>query len=79
MELEKVFTELTSSPTAASVRAESVGRYVESPISFWCSLYAPEDMKDPINDFQQRLFDEGNAHQSKVNDQLYPGSVQEFF
>ena len=79
MELEKVFTELTSSPTVTSVRAESVGRYVESPISYWCSLYAPEEMKDPINDFQQRLFDEGNAHQSRVNDELYPGSVQELF
>ena len=79
MELEKVFTELTSSPTVTSVRADSVGRYVESPISFWCSLYAPEEMKDPINDFQQQLFDEGNAHQSRVNGVLYPGGVQELF
>ena len=79
MELDKVFTELTSSATVTSVRAESVGRYVDSPISYWCSLYAPEEMKDPINDFQQRLFDEGNAHQSRVNDELYPGSVQELF
>ncbi|PKB80757.1 MAG: hypothetical protein BZY88_07870 [SAR202 cluster bacterium Io17-Chloro-G9] len=79
MELEKVFTELTSSSTITSVRAESVGRYVESPISFWCSLYAPEEMKDPINDFQQQLFDDGNAHESRVNDELYPGSVVELF
>ncbi len=32
-----------------------------------------------MNDFQQHLFDAGNAHQDEVNDRLYPGGVQEIF
>ena len=32
-----------------------------------------------MTDFQQHLFDVGNSHQTLVNDQMYPGGIQEVF
>ena len=77
--VEKVFRQFTIGARSGAVRAGWIESYLESPITFWCGLHAPQDAKDPMNEFQQHIFDAGNAHQDRVNDQLYPGGVQEMF
>ena len=79
MNVEDIYLQFTSGARSGAVRAGWVESYLESPITFWCSLHAPPDAKDPMNDYQQHIFDAGNAHQDRVNDQLYPGGVQEIF
>ncbi|MCH7736547.1 MAG: TM0106 family RecB-like putative nuclease [Chloroflexi bacterium] len=79
MNVEDIYRQFTNGDNSEAVRAGWVERYLESPITFWCSLHAPADAKDPMNDFQQHIFDIGNTHQDRVNDQLYPGGIQEFF
>ena len=79
MNVEAIYRQFTSGARTGAVRAGWVESYLESPITFWCSLHAPPDAKDPMNDFQQHIFDVGNAHQNEVNDRLYPGGVQEIF
>jgi len=77
--VEKVFRQFTSGARSGAVRAGWIESYLGSPITFWCGLHAPQDAKDPMNEFQQHIFDAGNAHQDRVNGQLYPGGVQEIF
>ena len=79
MNVEEIYRQFTSGAGSGAVRAGWVESYLESPITFWCTLHAPPDAKDRMNDFQQHLFDVGNAHQDLVNDRLYPGGVQEIF
>lgn len=79
MNVEEIFLQFTSGVRSGAIRAGWVESYLESPITFWCTLHAPADAKDAMNDYQQHIFDVGNAHQNRVNEQLYPGGVQEIF
>ena len=79
MDVEKIFRKFTNGSRNDAVRAGWVERYMESPITFWCSLHAPEDAKEPMTDFQQHLFDVGNGHQELVNQKMFPGGIQEIF
>ena len=79
MDVQQTYNRLTSASTVGLIRAGWVERYVASPISFWCSVHAPDERKDPINDFQQGLFDYGIEHQKIVAERSYPGSVQTLF
>lgn len=79
MDIEQVFRRLTGEADVPTIRASWVERYLESPVSFWCDLYAPEELRDPIHPFVQHLFEVGQEHQSKVTAQSYPDAVQEIF
>jgi uncharacterized protein len=79
MNVEEIYLQFTSGASSGAVRAGWVERYLESPITFWCSIHAPSDAKDPMNDQMQYIFDLGNSHQERVNDRLYPGGIQEIF
>ena len=79
MSVEEIYRKFTRGAQSGAVRAGWVESYLESPITFWCERHAPRDAMDPMNEFQQHIFDAGNAHQGRVNDQLYPGGVQEIF
>ena len=77
--VEDIYRRFTNGARSGAVRAGWIESYLESPITLWCGLHAPADANDPMNDYQQHIFDVGNAHQNRVNDQLYPGGVQEIF
>jgi len=79
MNVEEIYRQFTVGSRDNAVRAGWVERYLESPITFWCGLFAPEDAKEPMTDFQQHLFDIGNSHQEVVNNRMYPGGIQEVF
>ena len=79
MDLEEIYRRFTDGARSGAVRAGWVERYMDSPITFWCGLHAPQDAKEPMTDFQQHLFDVGNSHQMLVNDKMYPGGIQEVF
>ena len=51
MDVEKIFRKFTNGSRNDAVRAGWVERYMESPITFWCSLHAPQDAKEPMTDF----------------------------
>ncbi len=77
MNVDEIYQRFTSGNRKDAVRAGWLGQYLESPISFWCDLHAPESAKEPISDQQQYIFDVGKAHQERVNEQMYPGGVEE--
>ena len=79
MNVEEIYRKFTEGAGDGAVRAGWVERYLDSAISFWCSLHAPTGAKDPMNDRQQYIFDIGNTHQNRVNDRFYPGGIQEVF
>ena len=79
MNVEDIYIQLTNGPKAAAVRAGWVERYLESPITLWCNLHAPNDSRDPMTDQMQHIFDIGNAHQDRVNERMYPGGIQKVF
>ena len=79
MNVEEIYRRFTNGARSGAVRAGWVESYLESPITLWCTIHAPADAQDPMNDFQEHIFEVGNTHQSRVNDQLYPGGVQEIF
>ena len=79
MNVEEIYRHFTNGANSGAVRAGWIERYLDSPVTFWCSLHAPRDARDPMNDQQQHIFDIGNNHQDRVNDRLYPGGVQETF
>ena len=79
MNVEEIYRQFTSGDNSGAIRAAWVGRYLDSSITFWCSLHAAADAKDPMNDQMQHIFDIGNNHQDRVNDRLYPGGVQSVF
>ena len=79
MEVEKLFQQLTEDLGVHSIRAGWVERFVDSPISFWCEIHAPEGVQDSIDPFLQHLFQTGQEHQSSVTDESYPEAVQEIF
>ena len=62
-----------------SIKATDVEIFAISPITFWCSLHAPEDAQDPIDPYTQRLFEVGHEHQADVTTESYPEAVQEIF
>ena len=79
MVIAKVYDNLTRDSGVGSIRATWVERFVESPISFWCDIHAPEELRDSIDPFLQHLFETGQEHQSSVTEESYPEAVQEIF
>jgi len=79
MGVEEIYRRFTDGSREGAVRAGWVERYLESPVAFWCTLHAPADARDPMNDQMQHIFDIGNNHQDRVNDQFFSGGVQEVF
>ena len=70
---------MTKDAGLPSIRATWVERYVKSPITFWCDIHAPEDMKDPPDPFVTLLIERGLEHQSGVISESYPDGVEEEF
>ena len=79
MDIAKLYDNLTRDPGVGSIKATWVERFIDSPISFWCDIHAPEEAKDSIDPFLQHLFETGQEHQSNVTDESYPEAVQEIF
>ena len=79
MNVEEIYRRFTDGSREGAVRAGWVERYLESPVAFWCTLHAPADARDPMNDQMQHIFDIGNNHQDRVNDRFFSGGVQEVF
>lgn len=82
MDVEQVFRRLTARPGGAAgplIRSGWVYKYVLSPISLWCDLNAPQDLKDSIDPFTQYLFDRGKSHETDVLAGMFPGAIREYF
>ena len=82
MDVEQVFRGLTARPSGAAgppVKSGWVYRYAVSPISLWCDLNAPQDLKDEIDPFTQYLFDRGMSHEAAVLTEMFPGATREYF
>jgi uncharacterized protein len=79
LDIHATFDALAADTGVPSVQATAVEQYVISPISFWCDLHAPPEERDPIDPYQQRLFEVGREHQGEVVEGSYPGAVRERF
>ncbi|PKB70803.1 MAG: hypothetical protein BZY87_09815 [SAR202 cluster bacterium Io17-Chloro-G6] len=79
MENSDIYQLMTEVTDDLSVKASWIDRYVESPISFWCDLFAPRELQDTLDLFQQHLFETGREHQIEVTEEEYPGAIQKIF
>ncbi|MCI0846148.1 MAG: TM0106 family RecB-like putative nuclease [Chloroflexi bacterium] len=79
MDIEPALVQLTKESGVPAIKAGWVDRYVDSPVSFWCDIHAPNGSADPMEPFVQYLFDTGNQHETEVISGLYPGAVRESF
>lgn len=79
MENSDVYRLMTRAADISSVKANWIDRYVESPISFWCDLYAPRKLADTLDLFQKHLFETGQEHQDEITEEEYPGAIQRSF
>lgn len=79
MNVEDIYLRFTAGSRESAVRAGWVERYLESPITLWCNLHAPTEARDFMTDQMQHIFDIGNTHQDRVNEQMFPDGIQKFF
>lgn len=79
MENSDIYQRMTEASDLPSVKANWVERYVESPISFWCDLFAPVELADSLDLFQKHLFETGQEHQNDLTETEYPGAIQKIF
>lgn len=79
MDIDERYRSLIRNATLPAIKATWVEQYVRSPITFWCDLHAPEQLKDPDDPFLEHLFAVGDEHQVNVTVNSYPGAVEERF
>ncbi len=79
MEIKEQFIQFTQDSGMDPIKASWIERFLDSPITFWCDVHAPEEMRDTMDLFQEHLFETGQTHQSDVTAESYPGAVQEIF
>jgi uncharacterized protein len=77
--VDEIFTQMTAGGITPRIKADDVEKFVASPITYWCDLFAPQEAKDPINDFQQLLFDYGHSHQNQATSRLFGRAAQQMF
>ncbi len=76
MNVQELYDDLTRDSGLKLISATSIERFIRAPINFWCEVNAPEEEKDPLDPYRQRLFSQGNAYQNRVIQESYPGTVQ---
>jgi uncharacterized protein len=54
------------------ITARTVYEYCISPFMVYCSKFGPEEKKDPINEYNNLLFEQGKAHEKQVIENSYP-------
>jgi len=72
MDVEALCSRCLDGDSRSTVTPSMAYKYVKSPFSLWCDFHGPEDAKDPVNRFQELLFESGGRHERKVVAQLYP-------
>jgi uncharacterized protein len=79
LDVEQVYHTLAAYTGLVPIKATQVEQYVLTPITFWCAIHAPEELKDAVDPFVQHLFEVGQHHQTNVTAVSYPEAVQEIF
>jgi len=79
MDVNKLHDRMTSNPGISQIKATWIERFVTSPISFWCDLYAPDTARDSLDAYTEHLFTVGQEHQSATVKESYPEAIQQFF
>ncbi len=54
------------------ITARTVYDYCVSPFMVYCNKFAPEEKKDPVNEYNNLLFEQGKAHEKQVLENTYP-------
>ena len=63
MDINAIYGELTTDASEPSIKASWIERFLDSPITFWCDVHAPEEMRDAMELFQEHLFESCQEHQ----------------
>ncbi|MGA3111747.1 MAG: TM0106 family RecB-like putative nuclease [Candidatus Bathyarchaeia archaeon] len=54
------------------ITARTVYNYCVSPFMVFCNKFAPQDKKDPPNEYNNLLFEQGRPHEKQVIENNYP-------
>ena len=58
------------------ITARTVYDYCISPFMVYCGKFGPEEKKDPMDEYNKLLFEQGKAHEKQVIENNYPGLKQ---
>ena len=58
------------------ITARTVYDYCISPFMVYCCKFGPEEKKDPMDEYNKLLFEQGKAHEKQVIENNYPGLKQ---
>lgn len=79
MNINDLYSVLTKLSGLDMIPATWIERYVDSPISLWCDLFAPKKEAEPIDEYTQHLFEVGQEHQRDTVSESYPEAIQKLF
>lgn len=72
----KIYQLCLTEKTAERITARTVYDYCVSPFMVHCNKYAPADMKDPENRYNELLFEQGREHEKQIIQTNYPTAKQ---
>ena len=73
---KELFTEFTKKRPKIEITARNVSQFFEDPFTLWAKYNAPEEEKDPLDEYQKLQFDMGNKHEEEVIEEDYPNAKE---
>lgn len=73
-DIQSLFERCTGSGVEDRITARTIYNYMISPFIVYCDTFASEEKKDPITEYMQLLFEQGDAHETQVIETNYPGT-----
>lgn len=70
--LERIASEALQWGDGPVITASTVYAFAQSPFAVWCDVFAPEDAKDPSDEFRKLLMEQGRSHEEKVSAARFP-------
>ncbi|MBE3115701.1 hypothetical protein IMZ68_00710, partial [Candidatus Bathyarchaeota archaeon] len=73
VDIDQLYEKCLSGNQKYRVTARTVYDYCISPFMVYCDKFGPQEKKDPLNEYDKLLFDQGKSHENQVITNNYPG------
>ncbi|MGD6935106.1 MAG: TM0106 family RecB-like putative nuclease [Candidatus Bathyarchaeia archaeon] len=73
LDINQVYKKCMSGTPNYMITARTVYNYCVSPFMVYCDQFGPEEKKDPLNEYDKMLFEQGKTHEKEVLASAYPG------
>ena len=73
VDIDQLYEKCLSGNQKYSITARTVYDYCISPFMVYCDKFGPQEKKDPLNEYDKLLFEQGKSHENRVITNNYPG------